>query len=217
MLHDASRKAANTMPLMAYERLQKMYSGDEFYWGTEPNSFARKTLEFIRTSGSALDLGAGEGRDAVLFAANGLDVLAVDVSENALRKAHRLAAERGVTLRTEAADLNAYAPRAGYGLVYSIGTVQYIAPENRAGQFDRLKAATVPGGINAVFAFANRPDVPPAPDFEPDEHPFEPGELRSYYGGWEILHERGFVFDDDSEGAPHKHAAEELIVHKPEI
>lgn len=71
---------------MSYERLQSMYAGEEYYWGREPNGFARRALELLPESGKnakprAVDIGAGEGRDAVFFAENGLDTLAVDVSQ----------------------------------------------------------------------------------------------------------------------------------------
>ena len=83
-----------------YDKLQKMYAGKDYYWGKQPNNFARKVLEILdQDTGArrlrAVDLGAGEGRDAALFASRGLDTLAVDVVPNGLRKAVRLAAENG--------------------------------------------------------------------------------------------------------------------------
>lgn len=74
---------------VSYERLQSMYAGEEYYWGRKPNGFARRALELLPESGKnakprAVDIGAGEGRDAVFFAENGMDTLAVDVSSNGL-------------------------------------------------------------------------------------------------------------------------------------
>lgn len=53
-----------------YERLQQMYSENEYYWGREPNEFAKQGMKFLpRQPGNrrlrAVDIGAGEGRDAV--------------------------------------------------------------------------------------------------------------------------------------------------------
>ena len=58
---------------MSYEQLQRMYAGDEYYWGREPNGFARLALQFLAQSPKnlrlrAVDVGTGEGRDAVFFA-----------------------------------------------------------------------------------------------------------------------------------------------------
>lgn len=204
---------------MGYEQLQRMYATDEYYWGKEPNDFARRTLEFVPEPPEgrllrAVDVGAGESRDAVFFAERGLDVLAVDVSPNGLEKAARLARERGVELRVEQGDINSLELEELFDLVYSIGTIQYLLPENREARFDHFKRQTAPGGIHALFAFVDHPDVPPVPDLMDDEHLYAPGELPGYYAGWEHLHSRSFVFDDESGGIPHQHAAEEHVFEK---
>ena len=173
---------------MSYEQLQRMYAGGEYYWGREPNGFARRALELLPRSPKnlrlrAVDLGTGEGRDAVLFAKNGLDVLAVDVAPNGLEKALRLAREEGVELRVEQGDVNRLELQGPLDLVYSIGTIQYLSPENRPSRFGHFKDRTAPGGIHALFAFVEHPDVPPAPDLMEDEHLYAPGELPGYYAG----------------------------------
>ena len=207
-----------------YERLQQMYAGEEYYWGTEPNEFARRALELMperptgaapRAAPRAVDIGAGEGRDAIFFAKNGLDTLAVDPTSNGLEKTLRLAREEGVHVEAEKGDINTLRLAGTFDLVYSIGTIQYLKPENRNGQFHHLQSRTAPGGLHALFAFVDHPDVPPAPDWGDDEYPYGPGELLDYYRGWECLHSRSFVFDDDSGGTSHQHAAEEYVFEKP--
>lgn len=203
---------------MQYEELQAMYAGDDYYWGTDPNDLAETTLQYLDDPDSTrlVDLGAGEGRDSVYFADNGVDVLAVDVAPNGLAKAERLAADRDVDLDTLAADVNDLTLASTVDAVYSIGTVQYVRPENRERQFDHFKSQTAAGGLHSIFAFVDHPDVPPAPDWGDNEYSYDPGELRGYYDDWELCHEEAFVFDDDSGGEPHQHAAEVVVAHKPE-
>jgi SAM-dependent methyltransferase len=94
------------------------YRGSELVWRAEPNRFVEEELRDLRPSGRAVDLAAGEGRNAVWLAERGWEVDAVDFSAVALEKAERLAADRGVRLRTVRADLTAWtAPPATYGLV----------------------------------------------------------------------------------------------------
>lgn len=202
---------------MRYEQLQEIYCGEGYYWGTEPNGFAETALGFLggREGLRTVDLGAGEGRDAVLFAERGLDTLAVDISPNGLAKAGRLARERGVEIETLQGDVNTLALGGTFDLVYSIGTVQYIEPANRAQRFEHFKDRTAPGGLHTLLTFVEHPEVPPAPDWGDNEYLYAPGELRGYYEGWGCLHARGFVFDDDSSGEPHRHAVEEYIFEKP--
>ena len=205
---------------MTDERLQRMYAGDDYYWGREPNGFALRVLDLLsppreRCGLRAVDLGAGDGRDAAFFAEHGLDVLAVDVAANALKKAERLARERGVRLRVRQDDINTLVLPGSFDLVYSIGAIQYILPERRQERFAYLREQTAPGGLHALFAFVDHPDVPPAPDWGEDEYPYGPDELPGYYAGWRCLYSRSFVFDDDSGGSPHRHAAEEYVFEKP--
>ena len=139
----------------------------------------------------------------------------MDVAPNGLEKALRLAREEGVELGVMQADVNSLRVEGPVDLVYSIGTIQYLSPENRPTLFGHLKEQTAPGGLHALFAFVDHTGVPPAPDLMEDEHLYAPGELPRYYPGWEVLHSRGFVFDDDSGGVPHRHAAEEYVFGKP--
>ena len=83
------------------------YSGAEFVYGTRPNEFLASHLKAI-PPGPVLDLGSGEGRNAVFLAEQGYDVTAVDQSAVGLRKTERLAAERGVRITTVQADLRAF-------------------------------------------------------------------------------------------------------------
>jgi SAM-dependent methyltransferase len=65
----------------------------------------------------------------------------------ALAKARKLAAERGVTLRTEEADLATWRwPEAGFDLVVAI-FIQFAAPALRERIFAGLKRALRPGGL----------------------------------------------------------------------
>ncbi|MDN3027133.1 class I SAM-dependent methyltransferase [Streptomyces sp. S.PB5] len=93
------------------------YRGSELVWKAEPNRFVEQELAGQEPSGRAVDLAAGEGRNAVWLAERGWEVDAVDFSAVALEKAERLAAERGVRLRTVHADLTLWtAPKAMYDL-----------------------------------------------------------------------------------------------------
>ena len=76
-------------------------------YGTEPNDFLKQVADRI-PRGPVLCLAEGEGRNAVFLAQRGHDVTAVDLSEVGLANASRLAAERGVSIRTVVADLDGY-------------------------------------------------------------------------------------------------------------
>ncbi|MFI4891089.1 MAG: SAM-dependent methyltransferase [Steroidobacterales bacterium] len=84
------------------------YGDASYYYGTEPNDFLREHAAAIRSGGTVLSLGEGEGRNAVFLAGLGASVTALDQSATGLAKARRLATERGVSIDTIVADLADY-------------------------------------------------------------------------------------------------------------
>jgi SAM-dependent methyltransferase len=85
------------------------YETTDLVWTAEPNQFLVAEVEGL-APGTALDLGAGEGRNAVWLAQQGWQVTAVDFSDVGLAKADQLAAAAGVEMSTTCADLIGYRP-----------------------------------------------------------------------------------------------------------
>ena len=74
------------------------YAAAELIWTAEPNRFVVAELTGL-PPGRALDLGAGEGRNAIWLAEQGWDVTAVDFSAVGLDKGRAVAARRGVRIQ----------------------------------------------------------------------------------------------------------------------
>jgi SAM-dependent methyltransferase len=85
------------------------YGASDVVWGGEPNRFVAEEFTGI-PPGRVLDLGAGEGRNAIWLAGMGWQVTAVDFSAVAVDRARRLAEQRGATVDWVLADLRAYQP-----------------------------------------------------------------------------------------------------------
>lgn len=81
------------------------YRGESFSFGTEPNAFLASQAQYLKPGLRVLVPGDGEGRNGVWLAQQGLIVDTVDASPVGVAKAQALAAERGVTVNAEAADL----------------------------------------------------------------------------------------------------------------
>jgi SAM-dependent methyltransferase len=95
--------------------------------------------------GRAIDLAAGEGRNAVWLAERGWEVTAVDFSAVATTKAAAVAAGRGVALTVIRADLTTWVPpREAYDLVM-IAYLQLPRETERA-VVAGAAAAVAPGG-----------------------------------------------------------------------
>lgn len=103
------------------------YAGQELVWSAGPNATVAEQTAGL-APGRALDLGAGEGRNAVWLAEQGWAVTAVDFSEVGLAKGRRLAERRSVRVDWVAADVTTYRPGAvdGSGPVFDLVLLAYL-------------------------------------------------------------------------------------------
>ena len=85
----------------------KRFGKKDFAFGKKPNPFLKKTIHLL-PKGRALDIAAGEGRNAVFLAQYGFEVDAVDISEKGLKKAQKLAKVKGIKINTFLVDLDQY-------------------------------------------------------------------------------------------------------------
>jgi SAM-dependent methyltransferase len=129
---------------MNKEDWDKRYVGSELLWSGEPNRFLAEEVAAL-SPGRALDLAAGEGRNAVWLAEQGWNVDAVDFSAVALDKARRLARSRRVELNGIEADVERYSPTLGeYDLV--IVFYLHLPWERMRRVLRQVAAAVAPGG-----------------------------------------------------------------------
>jgi SAM-dependent methyltransferase len=124
------------------------YAGSGLLWTAEPNRFVVAEVQDL-PPGRALDLGAGEGRNAVWLAGRGWQVTAVDFSAVGLEKARRLAREHGAQVDWVLADVVDYQPEAAAFQLVLVAYLQLAAPS-----LDRVLrhavSALAPGGTLLV-------------------------------------------------------------------
>lgn len=120
----------------------------DFYWfGTEPTAFLVEQKHRLPSTGTALCVADGEGRNSVWLAQQGLKVTAFDFSRPAVEKARKLAANRGVSVDFRIADINAWNwDEAQYDVVAGV-FCQFVGPTERARIFSGMTRALRPGGI----------------------------------------------------------------------
>jgi SAM-dependent methyltransferase len=127
------------------------YAGDEYVFGTEPNSFLAEHARLLE--GPVLSLAEGEGRNAVFLASLGLDVHGVDGSSVGLAKAQALARSRNVAIRTELADLAEFVPEANhYGAVVSISA--HLPSALRKRLYPLVERSLRPGGLFLLESYS---------------------------------------------------------------
>ncbi|MGH3336528.1 MAG: class I SAM-dependent methyltransferase [Nocardioides sp.] len=103
------------------------YAASDLVWSVGPNQFVEAECADL-PPGRALDLAAGEGRNAIWLAGRGWDVTAVDFSQVALDKGRTLAGD--VDVEWVCADATTWTPADSYDLVV-IAYLQLPAHERR--------------------------------------------------------------------------------------
>jgi SAM-dependent methyltransferase len=139
-------------------------------WSGNPNVVLVAEVSDL-PPGRALDLGCGEGADAVWLAARGWQVTAADISTVALERAAGHAAEAGVTIDWQHHNLEETFPEGEFDLV----SAQFL---HNWEEFDRERilrraaAAVAPGGVLLIEGHL-------------DHGPF-PHESHAGHGGHEV-------------------------------
>ncbi|TXS38354.1 SAM-dependent methyltransferase [Streptomyces sp. OR43] len=152
MTHDSTDAAASDAELW-----DERYRESHRIWSGNPNTALVREVEGLKP-GRALDLGCGEGADAVWLARLGWRVTATDISRVALDRAAEHGAEAGVEDRIDWQfhDLGVSFPDGEYDLV-SAQFLHSMGDLPREQILRRAAAAVAPGGVLLIVGHAGFP------------------------------------------------------------
>ena len=119
-------------------------------WGAAPNQFVADRLADIEPC-RVLDLGAGQGRNAIWLAVQGHTVTALDISDVATAQGAAIAARADVAVDFVAADLETWEPEPG-GFDLVLLAYMQAPPEVRKMIHKKVSLALQPGGSVLVVA-----------------------------------------------------------------
>ena len=136
-----------------YQRWEARFAVPEYAFGKEPNHFLAACKPLLPRSGRALAVADGEGRNGVWLAEQGLDVVSIDFSPSAQKKARGLAAERRVNVDFRQADVHNWDyPPDAFDVVAEIFT-QFSTPAERELKWAGMRRALKSGGLLIVHGY----------------------------------------------------------------
>jgi len=191
------------------------YAGEEYLFGTEPNTFLLTQSHLLKPGMSCLAVADGEGRNGVWLAEHGLQVLSVEASGVALKKAKKLAESRGVAIEFEQTDLAHWQwGENRFDVVVAI-FIQFAPPGMREQMFADIKRCLKPGGLLLLQGYTPRQLEYKTGGPSQAENLYTEAMLRNEFADMEILHlrEHDSVID---EGVGHsgKSALIDLVARK---
>ncbi|MFF7382992.1 methyltransferase domain-containing protein [Streptomyces griseoluteus] len=206
------------------------YRGTDRYWWRQPHRYStdpddhpaslmtQSILRWARQRppGRALDIGSGEGTDAIRLALLGWQVEAVELSGVGATKVRRFMREAGVEVTVHHTDIRDFAPPHAFDLVVCNGVLHYI--EDKSAVCKQMQDMTAPGGMNAVSLWSTFSPVPRPHQVVPTFPDDEEGAVVAAYGGWRkvllylerIKQEAGHLDMDE-----HAHSFIKMIAEKP--
>lgn len=179
-----------------------LYGEREQVWSGNPNPVLAAVAAEL-APGTALDLGCGEGADAVHLAAAGWTVTGIDISTTALARAVAHAADAGVADRIafEHHDLATSFPTGPFDLV-SAQFLQSPVELPRAAVLRAAGGAVAPGGSLLVVAHAAMPPGSRHEHHQSDEPLPTPESDRAALelpdDGWDVV--RAEIVEREAEG-----------------
>jgi SAM-dependent methyltransferase len=208
----------------------ELYGNTDRYWWRDKDPYATNassyptslltqlTLRVLadRSPGRALDLGAGEGADAIRLARLGYTVEAVEISKVGADKISMFAEQAGVPVRVDVADLASYEPDGHFDVIICNGVLHYIAGKQSV--IERMQQATRRGGINVISLWSTYSPVPDCHSRVPVYCDPEDGIVSQLYQDW-IKEFRYFDRNKPEAshgGMPeHSHSHIKMIARKP--
>ena len=117
-------------------------------------------LAVVNPPGRALDLGCGDGRDAIFLARNGFDVTAMDFSSTAIKLARKRVQEAGVQVDLVQDDLTDLQHLSGtFDLVIDIGAFNDLGQDSRDRYMQNVLPLTHSGSRFILMCFDTKLEV----------------------------------------------------------
>ncbi len=167
------------------ENYNKHYRHNPEVFGSEPESFVLEAASMIPVGSKIIEIGAGQGRNAIALAEKGFNVTATDISQVGVDLINKKSKELGLSnLQAKVSDsLNTSEEK--YELIVCTFVLHQLTKKKAYKLITEIKEHTKTGGINSMAIFTSDGDfasVDTKGNFYPTKE-----EILKIYEGWEIL------------------------------
>ncbi len=173
----------------------------------------QRYLHLIPPDGIILDLGCGEGQDALLLTQQGFSVEAVDTAICLEVLKQRAEKEHISTLITHATDIRTFPFIQKYGTIICMNVLHFLKNEEIVFVLKKMKEATQSGGLHFLSVFTQQGDL-----HSDKMYFFKHDELRDHYQDWKIyMYSEAMrpTKEKNTEGKQKQHEVAFLVAQKP--
>lgn len=192
------------------------YSKKNFYWGLKPHNLVVDSIQHLPKNAKVLDLGCGEGKDSFFLAKNNFGVVAVDFSEEGIRKLNEFAKKEKLNIKADVSDLKSYLQDCKkFDAIFALNVLQFIDEKNIFKIIKQIQSKTKPNGLNVITSFVVENSKQKKMVLSKGRYFFDEGELKEFYKDWKILFYEEKPGDWETHGEPrHRHFTVKMIAQK---
>lgn len=181
-----------------------------YKWGKNPSKSVTAVLKY-KKSGYVLDIGAGDGRNAIFLAKKGFNVTAVEKDRISFQMLKLNAKQAKVKISPLFQDIRQFKFDKTYDIIIAISSMHFLPRLSAVNVINRMKRHTTKSGLNIISAFmegngsANFPYL------------FRKNEIKHLYKNWAILSYKEFLTPFERHGTQeilHRHKIAVLIAQK---
>lgn len=199
----------------------ELYSTQKNYYSQPSDGLIKCVNNYVPFPCTALDVGCGQGRNALWLASQGFKVLAIDNSSSAIKSLKKIAYEKRLDIDAQLSDILSFNLRQKeFGLILIQTTLNHLDPDCIIECCTKIYQSLKCDGILYCVAFTtDDPGFKGQNEIASEcthliKHYFSPGELRKLFSKLKILYYKEYIKVDDSHGPKHFHGKAKLIGKK---
>ena len=188
---------------MKNSEYENAYRKFQDFFGREPERLVRRFYKLIEPSGPVLDVGSGQGRNALFLARKGYSVDAIDISKTAIETLNTAARRENLKVRAVLRSFEEFTGNPGcYEGILLLGLIQVLSWDSISLLQEKVKSWAGPKAHIFVTAFTTADSVfeelategkPVGRNSFIDDNGYvktflEPGELPRLFPGAVIIH-----------------------------
>lgn len=206
------------------------YKSNDILWGLKPNEVLTRYVKLLPENGKVLDIGIGEGRNALFFAKLGFEVEGIDLSQTAVQRCKELSKKFGVQIKASVNNILSFdISSEKYDLIILSNVLNFFTPDEISKIINKVNTGLRKNGFIYISAFnIAEPgiEIIKKKYEQIDEntyfnhhkymnlHYFTETEFKGLVSAYEIISFSNSYSLDLSHGKPHYHNSFEILSRK---
>jgi len=188
--------------------------GAFLYKQGQPSAEIIELASKLKPNSTILDIGCGDGRNAIFLAQQGFLVTAFDISDSGVKKLIHRSKKLNVSINAFVQDMISFDFVQGYDLIITHGCMHLISKIDSFRLVRDIQDHTIESGFNVHAVFTD--SIEPSEDMKSlCKGLFKEGEIFELYKDWNIIVQKSYVLEDEHPGGiKHRHSINKIVAKR---